>query len=374
MKVRAALLTEMGVARPYQNSQPLRITEVELAPPGPGEVLVRIRAAGLCHSDLSVISGDRPRPLPMVLGHESAGEVVQCGDGVTGLKAGDKVVLTFMPSCGCCMPCMEGRPALCEPGAASNTKGTLLGGDRRLSHDEQLINHHVGVSCFAEYAVVSQRSCVKVDTDLDYAELALFGCAVLTGVGAVINTARVQAGASVAVFGLGGVGFSALLGAVASGAGEVIAVDFSEAKLQLAKELGATHVFKADDENVVAKIRDCTRGGVDYAVEMAGAVPALTAAWEVTRRGGETITAGLPHPTKRLSLSPVTLVAEERTLKGSYIGSAIPARDIPRYIRLYEQGKLPINRLMGKRLSLEQINEGFDRMAEGHAMRDVIIL
>lgn len=374
MKVRAALLTEMGVARPYQNSQPLRITEVELAPPGPGEVLVRIRAAGLCHSDLSVISGDRPRPLPMVLGHESAGEVVQCGDGVTGLKAGDKVVLTFMPSCGCCMPCMEGRPALCEPGAASNTKGTLLGGDRRLSHDEQLINHHVGVSCFAEYAVVSQRSCVKVDTDLDYAELALFGCAVLTGVGAVINTARVQAGASVAVFGLGGVGFSALLGAVASGAGEVIAVDFSEAKLQLAKELGATHVFKADDENLVAKIRDCTRGGVDYAVEMAGAVPALTAAWEVTRRGGETITAGLPHPTKRLSLSPVTLVAEERTLKGSYIGSAIPARDIPRYIRLYEQGKLPINRLMGKRLSLEQINEGFDRMAEGHAMRDVIIL
>lgn len=374
MKVRAALLTEMGVARPYQNSQPLRITEVELAPPGPGEVLVRIRAAGLCHSDLSVISGDRPRPLPMVLGHESAGEVVQCGDGVTGLKAGDKVVLTFMPSCGCCMPCMEGRPALCEPGAASNTKGTLLGGDRRLSHDEQLINHHVGVSCFAEYAVVSQRSCVKVDTDLDYAELALFGCAVLTGVGAVINTARVQAGASVAVFGLGGVGFSALLGAVASGAGEVIAVDFSEAKLQLAKELGATHVFKADDENLVAKIRDCTRGGVDYAVEMAGAVPALTAAWEVTRRGGETITAGLPRPTKRLSLSPVTLVAEERTLKGSYIGSAIPARDIPRYIRLYEQGKLPINRLMGKRLSLEQINEGFDRMAEGHAMRDVIIL
>lgn len=373
MKIRAALLTEMGLPRPYQTSQPLRITEVTLAPPGPGEVLVRIRAAGLCHSDLSVISGDRPRPLPMVLGHESSAEVVECGAGVTGLQAGDKVVLTFMPSCGCCMPCMEGRPALCEPGAASNTVGTLLGGDRRLELNNQSVNHHVGVSCFAEYAVVSQRSCVKVETDLSYAELALFGCAVLTGVGAAINTARVQAGSSVAVFGLGGVGFSALLGAVASGASEIVAVDFSDEKLKLAKELGATHTFRADDENLVAAIRECTRGGVDYALEMAGAVPALSAAWEVTRRGGETITAGLPHPSKRLSLSPVTLVAEERSLRGSYIGSAIPARDIPRYIRLYEQGKLPVNRLMGERLSLEQINAGFDRMADGHAMRDVIV-
>jgi len=374
MKIRAALLAEEGLPRPYHQSQPLRISEVSLDPPGPGEVLVRIRAAGLCHSDLSVISGDRPRPLPMVLGHESAGEIVECGAGVTDLQAGDRVVLTFMPSCGCCLPCMEGRPALCEPGAASNTAGTLLGGNRRLHLGEQPVNHHVGVSCFAEYAVVSRRSCVKVETDLDFAELALFGCAVLTGVGAAINTARVQAGSRVAVLGLGGVGFSALLAAVASGASEVIAIDLNDDKLALARTLGATATFNAGDASLPEQIRALTGGGVDYALEMAGAIPALELAWDITRRGGMTVTAGLPHPAKRLQLSPVRLVAEERTLQGSYIGSAIPARDIPRYIRLYEQGKLPVDRLMGERLGLDRINEGFDRMADGVAMRDIIIL
>ncbi len=380
MKTRAAVLETIGLPAPYAQSRPLRIREVELAAPGPGEVLIRVRAAGLCHSDLSVVSGDRPRPVPMVLGHESAAEVVECGAGVTvgagGLRPGDRVVLVFMPSCGGCMPCMEGRPALCEPGAASNGAGTLLSGERRLSLDGAEVNHHVGVSCFADYAVVSQRSCVKIDfteAELSHAEAALFGCAVLTGAGAVINTARVQAGSSVAVLGLGGVGFSALLAAVASGARELVAIDLNDAKLELARELGATACVNAAAPDAVERVRALTRGGVDYAFEMAGAIPALELAWRITRRGGSTISAGLPHPDKRFALPPVQLVAEERTLRGSYIGSAVPARDIPRYIDLYRRGKLPVDRLMGERLALDDINLGFDRLASGHALRDVVV-
>ena len=373
MKIRAAVLETIGAAAPYAQSQPLKIREVELAPPGPDEVLIRVRAAGLCHSDLSVISGDRPRPVPMVLGHESAGEVVECGPGVTDLASGDRVVLVFMPSCGCCMPCMEGRPALCEPGAASNGTGTLLSGARRLSLNGQPVYHHVGVSCFADYAVVSRRSCVKLEADISFEEASLFGCAVLTGVGAVINTARLQAGTTAAVLGLGGVGFSALLAAVASGARQVIALDLNESKLALASELGATATVNAGDPDAMEQVKALTQGGVDVAFEMAGAIPAMELAWRITRRGGSTVTAGLPHPDRRFALPPVQLVAEERTLRGSYIGSSVPARDIPRYIEMYQRGKLPVDRLMGERLTLEDINRGFDRMASGMSLRDVIV-
>lgn len=373
MSIRAAVLESMGLPAPYAQSRPLKIHHVELDPPGPGEVRVKVMAAGLCHSDLSVVNGDRPRPLPMVIGHESAGEVLECGPGVTDLQAGDRVVMVFMPSCGGCLPCAEGRPALCEPGAASNGAGTLLGGGRRLRMNGQPLYHHVGVSCFAEECVVSRRSCVKVDADLSPAEAALFGCAVLTGVGAVINTARVQAGSSVAVLGLGGVGFSALLAAVASGAREVVALDLSDDKLRLARELGATAAVNAGRPEAADEVRALTRGGVDYAFEMAGAIPAMELAWRITRRGGSTVTAGLPHPDKRFALPPVQMVAEERTLRGSYIGSAVPARDIPRYIALYRAGRLPVDRLMGERLALDDINRGLDRLATGQAMRDVVL-
>src|SRR4051812_43404142 len=186
VKVRAAVRHAMGAARPYAQSRPLVIEEIELRPPGPGEILVRMAAAGLCHSDLSVINGDRPRPTPMALGHEAAGVVEQLGPGVDDLNKGDHVVLVFMPSCGNCLPCAEGRPALCERGVVSNTAGTLLSGERRIfSGDGKPINHHMGCSAFAEYAVVSRRSAVKVPNDLPLEEAALFGCAVLTGVGAV---------------------------------------------------------------------------------------------------------------------------------------------------------------------------------------------
>ena len=377
MRIRAAVLDRMGAAPPYAESKPLRIMEVELDPPGRGEVLVRIAAAGLCHSDLSVINGDRPRPMPMALGHEAAGVVEALGEDVADLGPGDHVVMVFMPSCGHCVPCAEGRPALCEPGAAANGAGTLLSGGRRLHCDapdgsRTEVNHHLGCSAFAEYAVVSRRSLVKLPPDLPLDEAALFGCAVLTGVGAVVNTARLQPGQTAAVIGLGGVGLSSVLGAVASGAAQVVAIDLSDDKLGLARQLGATLTVNARDPDAAEQVRAATRGGVDFAFEMAGAVRAMELAYKITRRGGTTVTAGLPPPGANLPLPLVQLVAEERTVKGSYIGTCVPARDIPRYVALYRAGKLPVDRLMSGKLTLDGINEGFDRLHEGRAVRQVI--
>jgi alcohol dehydrogenase len=373
MKIRAAILEEMGRSPPYSESKPLTISEVDLAPPGPGEVLVKIAAAGLCHSDLSVIDGNRPRPTPMALGHEAAAIVEELGEGVDDLKKGDHVVLVFVPSCGHCEPCATGRPALCEPAAVANGKGTLLSGARRITRNGVPVNHHLGVSCFAEYATVSRRSLVKIDPDLPLDNAALFGCAVLTGVGAVVNTARVTAGSTVAVVGLGGVGLAALLGAIAAGAERVVAVDLSTAKLGLAAQLGATDQFNAGDANVVDKIREATRGGVDFALEMAGSVKALELAYRITRRGGTTVTAGLPPPDAVLPVPAVSLVAEERTLKGSYIGTSVPSRDLPRYLGLFRRGRLPIDRLLTDRLRLHDINVGFDRLQRGEAVRQIVV-
>lgn len=372
MKIRAAVLHEAPKTAPFATSRPLRIDEIDLAPPGPGEVLVRIRAAGLCHSDLSVINGDRPRPTPMVLGHEAAGEVAETGPGVDDLAPGDPVVMVFVPSCGHCTCCSEGRPALCEPGNARNGQGTLLSGARRLSWQSAPVHHHVGVSAFAEYAVVSRHSLVKIDRDLPLEIAALFGCAVLTGVGAAVNTARVRAGETVAVVGLGGVGLSAMLGALAAGAAQVIAVDLAQDKLEMAKALGATDAFNAGSPDVIQDIRAATEGGVDHGLEMAGSAQALELAFEITRRGGTTTTAGLANPAARFAVSPTRLVGEERTLRGSYVGSCIPTRDIPRFIALYRSGRLPVDRLLTSRGSLDDINAGFDALSEGRTIRHVI--
>lgn len=372
MKIRAAVLNASPVAAPYAQSRPLRIEELDLALPGRDEVLVRIRAAGLCHSDLSVIDGNRLRPVPMVLGHEAAGEVVETGEGVDDLKPGDRVVMVFVPSCGHCAPCAEGRPALCEPGNAANGRGEMLGGGRRLSVEGQPVHHHIGVSAFAEHAVISRRSLVKIEADIPHEIAALFGCAVLTGVGAAVNTARIKAGETVAVVGLGGVGLSALLGAIACGASRVIAVDLAQDKLDLALALGATDAFKADTPDVIEAIRQATKGGVDHGLEMAGSVKALDLAYQITRRGGTTTTAGLANPAHTLSLSPVRLVAEERTLKGSYVGSCVPSRDIPRFIELYQRGRLAVDKLWTSSGSLDEINEGFDALHEGRTIRHIV--
>jgi alcohol dehydrogenase len=374
MKIRAAVLNRMGAPTPYAESKPLSIAEVDLDPPGPGEVLVKIAAAGLCHSDLSVIDGNRPRPMPMVLGHEAAGVVEELGPGVDDLVVGDHVVLVFVPSCGHCVPCAEWRPALCEPGAAANAAGTLLSGAKRIHCDGVEVNHHIGCSAFAEYATVSRRSLVKIDRELPLDEAALFGCAVMTGVGAVINTARVQAGSSVAVIGLGGVGLATLLGAVAAGARRVVAIDLSDDKLGLARQLGATDTFNAGASDAVEAIRAATNGGVEYAFEMAGSVRAMELAYTITRRGGTTVTAGLPPPTHTFNLPQVNLVAEERTVKRSYIGTCVPARDIPRYVELYRRGRLPVDRLMSSHLKLDDINLGFDLLHEGKAVRQIVTM
>jgi len=374
MKVRAAVLRQMGHTAPYAESRPLHIETLELAPPGPGELLVRVRAAGVCHSDLSVIDGSRPRVMPMVMGHEAAGEVVGLGRDVEGFAAGDSVVFSFVPVCGHCAPCASGRPALCEPGAKANVAGTLLSGERRWQEPPAELNHHLGVSAFAEYTVVSARSAVKIDPALPPEIAALFGCAVMTGVGAVVNTAKVAPGESVAILGLGGVGLAALVGARAAGANPLVAVDVLPGKLDLARELGATHtVLAGPGVDVAAAIREATGGGVQYAIETVGHEQVLMQAYAATRRGGTTITVGLPHPSKQFSVPAVSLVAEERTVKGSYMGSCVPSRDIPRFVALYRAGLLPVDRLLTHTLKLEDINEAFDRLKSGEAVRQVVL-
>lgn len=374
VKVRAAVLEAIGAERPYDQSRPLVIDELELAGPGPGEVLVKVVAAGLCHSDLSVIDGNRPRPTPMALGHEASGVVEEIGAGVTRFRPGDHVVMVFVPSCGQCLPCSTGRPALCEPGAAANGAGSLLSGEWRLSRGGKPVHHHLGVSAFAEYTTVSAQSLIKIDSGFDLTQAALFGCAVLTGVGAVVNTGGVSPGMKTAVIGLGGVGLCALLGAVVSGARQIVAVDLADDKLELAKTLGATHVVNAASPTAVEEVRDLTGGGVDMAFELAGSVRALQAAYEMTARGGTTVTAGLPHPDHTLDIKAVSLVAEERTLKGSYIGTCVPRRDLPRYMDLFTQGRLPVDRLLSDRLELDDINSGFEKLAAGQSIRQVITL
>jgi len=372
MKIQAAVLRQIGLPAPYAQSQPLVLEDVELDPPGPGEVLVRIRAAGLCHSDLSVIDGNRPRPLPMVLGHEVAGVVEQLGAGVTDLRIGHHVVAVFVPSCGHCAPCSGGRPALCEPGLAANTAGTLLSGSKRLHQAAGPIHHHLGVSGFAEYATVARNSLVQIDADLPFAEAALFGCAVMTGVGAVVNTANMPRGAALAVVGLGGVGLAALLAGRMLEALHVIAIDMNESKLAAARALGATATVNATAADCVEQVRELTGGGVAFAFEMAGSARALELAYRITRRGGTTVSAGLSHPQQQFSLQHLSLVAEERTLKGSYLGSCLPSRDIPRYVDWYRAGRLPVNRLLSDRIALADLNGAFDRLASSASIRQVV--
>ena len=374
MKIKASVIRQIGLPQPYAQSRPLQVEDVDLEGPGEREVLVRVKAASLCHSDLSTINGDRPRQTPMVLGHEAAGEVVECGPGVHDLKPGDHVVMVFAPSCGECIACQEGHPGRCEPGQKANGAGTLLGGSIRLSQNGQPVYHHVGVSAFAEHAVVNRGSLVKIDASLPFDEAALFGCAVLTGVGAALNTAQIFPGARVGVVGLGGVGLNALFGAKVAGASRIVALDIHDDKLELAKRLGATDTVNAKDADAIQKVQDLTNGGVDFGLEMAGSVQAMELAYRITRRGGTTVTAGLPHPDARWPLQHVNLTAEERTVKGSYVGSCVPPRDMPRYIELYRKGMLPVNKLMSDHITLEQLNEGFDNLASGHTVRQIVML
>jgi alcohol dehydrogenase len=365
---RAAVLRSTDHQRPYSDTRPLSVEELQLEDPGPGEVLVRLAAAGLCHSDLSVIDGSRPRPLPMVLGHEAAGVVEALGPGVIDLRPGDNVVFSFVPTCGSCVNCQSGQPALCTAGAASNQAGRLLSGHTRWKSG---IHHHLGVSAFSEYTVASQQSLVKIDPEMPLTQAALFGCAVLTGVGAVINTARAEPGFPAAVFGLGGVGLSAVMGATLAGCYPIVAVDIREDKLALARRLGATHTVQAGDTAVEA-VREATAGGARYCFEAVGHAAVMANAYAATRRGGKTVAIGLPHPNQELSVPAVSIVGEERQILGSYMGSAVPRRDIPRLLGLYKAGRLPVDLLFSGSIELERVNEGFEALAKGEVVRQLI--
>ncbi len=372
--VHAAVLVRSGDQGPFASTEPIQIRELQLDQPSAGELTIKIHAAGLCHSDLSVINGDRPRPLPIVLGHEAAGEVTEIGAGVSNFKVGDRVVLAFVPSCGECEPCLAGRAALCEPGAAANTAGTLTSGERRWSGEEgELLHHHLGISAFAEQTIVSELSAIKIPDDLPYELASLFGCAVLTGVGAALNAAEIEPGQTVAVFGLGGVGLAAVMGAKLAGAGRVIAIDPVEHKRALALELGAADAL-GGGAGTVDELKVMTDGGPDRVIETAGSAKVLETAYLATRRGGITVTVGLPNPEAMLSIPAVSLVAEERTLKGSYLGSANPSEMLPQLFDYWRAGKLPVEKLISGRLKLDQINEGFDRLASGDAVRQIIVL
>lgn len=366
MKILGAVLDEPGRARPFARSRPIELVELELDEPHPGEVLVRIDAAGLCHSDLSVVDGIRPRPMPMLLGHEAAGRVVRVGDGVDDLAPGQRVVMSFLPRCGGCANCRTDGRLPCTPGSAANERGELLQGGRRLHRGDQAIHHHLGVSAFADHAVIDRRSLVPVDDDLPPAVAAVLGCAVLTGGGALINAGKPEEGDTVVVVGLGGVGMAALITAVSLGHGPVIGIDAVAAKREQALELGATAVHAPEDA-LDAGVRAAV------VVEAAGNSRAFETAIAVTGVGGTTVTVGLPAPDDTSSLAPLLLTAEARVIVGSYLGSAVPSRDIPFFADLWRAGRLPVEALISSTVELGDLNAAMDRLADGRTVRQIIL-
>ncbi len=373
MKMKAAVLRVQGKPRPYVESQPLSIEEVELDPPGPGEVLYEIAGAGLCHSDLSTIENLRPRRLPTIPGHEAAGIVRDVGPDVTAFKPGDHVISVFVSSCGDCRYCNNGRPNLCQSSTTARTEGTLISGSRRLhAAGGEVLHHYSGLSVFAQYAVVAQNALIRIPDDIPLEDAAIFGCAVVTGVGAVLNTAEVPPGATLAVVGLGGVGMNALMGGVIAGAERIVAVDLSAEKLALARELGATDAFLANTNDCVDAIREATGGGLDYVVETAGAIEAMNLAYAITARGGTVVSAGLPAVSRNFAFPHSAMVTDEKTIKGSYMGSCVPKRDIPRFLGLYRRGMLPVHRLRSGFITFDDINAGFDRLADGAVLRQIL--
>lgn len=373
MRMTAAVMYEQGLPTPYVDSRPFHIEEVDLDAPGEGEVLVEVRAAGLCHSDLSQVAGLRKRKLPVVGGHEGAGIVREVGPGVTTLKPGDHVVMTVVSGCGHCRPCSESRPVLCESVTIPRTQGLLANGSRHLSIAGKPVFHYSGVSAFAQYAVTVPNSLIRIDDEVPLDVAAMFGCAVVTGAGSVFNAARLRPGMSVAVFGLGGIGLNGVMASRVAGASLIIGIDVNPGKFDLARELGATDVFSALDPNLVEQVRDLTDGGVDFAFEMSGSMPAMKSANAVTRRGGEIVCVGLGASDALYQYAHAALVTEEKVFRGSFMGSCVPERDIPRYIDLYKQGKLPVDRLKSEAISFDRLNVSLDLLDRGEVVRQILL-
>jgi alcohol dehydrogenase len=366
VNILGAVLEQIGMSRPYAESRPISICELDLDPPGHGELLVKIEAAGLCHSDLSVVNGNRVRPVPMLLGHEAAGRVVAVGAGIDDLRPGQRVVMAFLPRCGECANCRTNGRLPCTPGSASNNAGELLAGGRRLHRGGGDVHHHLGVSGFADHAVVDRRSVVPVDDDIPPQIAAVLGCAVLTGGGAVINAGDPQEDDTVVIVGLGGVGMAALITAVSLGRGPVIGIDAVADKLERARELGASAVY-TPQEAIEAGLK------APIVIEAAGNARAFETAVQVTGVGGKMITVGLPAPTATATISPLGITAEARTIVGSYLGSAVPTRDIPIFAQLWREGRLPVEALISSTITLDDINQAMDNLADGTAVRQVIL-
>lgn len=365
MRMQAAVLWEPG--------RPVEILDVELAPPQDGEVLVRIAACGVCASDVHVVDGDLPEPVPLVLGHEASGVVVETGPGVARLQPGDHVVLALVPSCGDCPSCRAGRRNFCELGGRMAATGTLADGTTRLSLDGAELRHFNSVSSFAEHAVVPESCAVPIRKDVPLDVAALVGCAALTGWGGVTRTAGVETGASVAVWGCGGVGLSVVQAARIAGADPVVAVDTRPEKLELAQRLGATATVHArPTADTVRRVRHATGGGADYAFEAVGRAETISEAWDAVRAGGTAVVLGLPPKGSTVTIDTWGFI-NEKTLKGSFLGSAWIDEDVPRLVDLYAAGELRLDELVSDRIALADLPEAFDRLRGGDALRQLVV-
>lgn len=374
LKMTAAVMYEQGLPAPFAKSQPFRIEEVELEGPGEGEILVEVRGAGLCHSDLSVVEGLRKRPLPIVGGHEGAGIVREVGRGVTGFQPGDHVAMAAVAGCGKCRTCLAGKPGLCQAVSGARADGMLATGARRLRMlDGSRLNHYSGISVYAQYAVVVPQALVKIEKDVPLDVAAIFGCAVVTGAGAVFNSAQVKPGSAVAVIGLGGVGLTAVMAAREAGAAPIIGIDVLPSKFDLARAVGATACIDARDAQAVQQALDLTNGGVDYAFEISGHPSALSMAQAITVRGGEVVGVGLGKTTDQFTVPHGAWVCEERVLRGSFMGGGMPQQDIPRYVDMFLRGRLPVDKLRSEHIGFDQLNEGFDLLHAGGVVRQILL-
>ena len=357
----------------WQPGEPVEILEIDLARPKEQEILVRIVACGVCASDLHVVDGDLPEPLPLVLGHEASGVVVETGPGVEQLEAGDHVVLALVPSCGVCRPCREGRRNFCRLAGQMSATGTLADGTSRVSLNGTQLHHFNSISSFAEHAVVPVSAAVRIRRDVALEVAALCGCAVITGYGAVVHTAQVEPEASVAVWGCGGVGLNVVQGARLAKAATIVAVDTRAEKLELARRLGATETVHAGPGvDTAAAVRDLTDGGADYAFEAIGLEPAIQAAWEAVRPGGTVVVLGLMSKGSTLTIDPWGFI-NEKTIKGSFLGSARIDVDIPRLLDYYAEGSLELDELVSRRLTLDELPDAFDRLRAGGVGRQLVV-
>ncbi len=364
MKTRAAVL--------YGQNEPFVVEEVDLDPPGPNEVLVEMAAGGVCHSDWSVVEGIIPKQLPMILGHEGSARVLEVGEGVRLVRPDDNVVLSWIPDCGHCHYCVTGRANLCD-GRQPFSDGTLGDGIIRFRQGGQPVRHYNGVSSFAQYAVVPERGCVPIDRRVPLDRAALIGCAVSTGVGAVLFTARVPPGASMALWGAGGVGLNVIQGGAIANAGRIIAVDVNERKLQMARDFGATDLVNARETDPVLAVQDLTRGeGAEFTFEAIGRPETIRQAFEATRKGGTAVAIGIAPRDALISIPPQLLVYGERVLRGSFYGSTRPRADFARLVDFYLEGKLKLDQLVTREWRLDEINEAFAAMNRGEVARGII--